>query len=325
MLKVFFTVDVEVWIGGWDRLDERFPDAFRRHIYGHTRTGDWGLPRKLAILNDHGLKGVFFVEPLFALRFGMAPLQEIVGLIREAGQEIQLHLHPEWIDEAFEPILPHIGHKRRLMREFTQDEQVVLLREAQRLLAGAGAFDVSAFRAGSFGMNFATLEAVGKVGLAIDSSYNALLSFSEPEFRRFGLAHQPFQTDTVLEYPMTVYRDGSGQLRHLQLTACSAVETESVLRKAMAANWKTVVMLSHSFELLNQKRNAAEPIVVQRFLRLARFLSRHADYLQTAGFRGLEPEPVVVQPPLIRSGLGSFMGRSAEQLWCRLRGLSSSE
>jgi len=38
----------------------------------------------LRILNDHGLRGVFFVEPLFSARFGLAPLQEIVGSSRTA-------------------------------------------------------------------------------------------------------------------------------------------------------------------------------------------------------------------------------------------------
>ena len=79
MLKFFFTVDVEIWTGGWDRLDERFPDCFQRYVYGRTKTGDWGLPGTLRILAEHGLRGVFFVEPLFALRFGLAPLQEVAN------------------------------------------------------------------------------------------------------------------------------------------------------------------------------------------------------------------------------------------------------
>ena len=44
MLDVFFTVDVEVWCDGWDRLDEHFPAALERYIYGRTPTGDYGLP-----------------------------------------------------------------------------------------------------------------------------------------------------------------------------------------------------------------------------------------------------------------------------------------
>lgn len=325
MLKVFFTVDVEVWTGGWDRLDERFPDAFRRHVYGKTRTGDWGLPRKLSILNEHGLRGVFFVEPLFALRFGLAPLQEVIGLIQEAGHEIQMHLHTEWVDEAREPILPGSSRKRQHLHEFTPAEQLCLLQEARRLLADAGATGISAFRAGSFGMDLATLGAVAAAGLAVDSSYNAMLAADRPEFERFGLAHQPFREGAVVEYPMTVYRDGGGRLRHLQLTACSSEEMEDILQQGADAGWEAAVLLSHNFELLNQARNAAEPIVVERYLRLARFLSRHGDRFETRGFGGLVPAPVSVQPPLAHASLGSFMMRNTEQAWSRLRDLAGMD
>ena len=36
MLDVFLTVDVEVWCDGWDNIDAKFPDAFKRYIYGPT-------------------------------------------------------------------------------------------------------------------------------------------------------------------------------------------------------------------------------------------------------------------------------------------------
>ena len=70
-------------------LDERFSDAFQRYIYGPTQFGHYGLPLELAILRDHGLHGVFFTESLFAARFGQGALQEIVGLIRDARQEMK--------------------------------------------------------------------------------------------------------------------------------------------------------------------------------------------------------------------------------------------
>ena len=70
MMDVFLTVDVEVWCDGWDDIDAKFPDAFQRYIYGPTSRGDYGLPYQLRQLQDHGLTGVFFVEPLFSTRFG---------------------------------------------------------------------------------------------------------------------------------------------------------------------------------------------------------------------------------------------------------------
>ncbi len=112
-MNVFLTFDIEVWCNGWDDLDRAFPASFERYIYGHSAHGDYALPQTLAILNRHGLKGGFFVEPLFAARFGIEHLEVIVRLIREAGHEIQLHLHPEWTDEALEPIIENCNTKRQ--------------------------------------------------------------------------------------------------------------------------------------------------------------------------------------------------------------------
>jgi peptidoglycan/xylan/chitin deacetylase (PgdA/CDA1 family) len=42
-----------------------------RALYGRSPAGDYALPKTLEILDRNGLKGVFFVEPLFAARFGV--------------------------------------------------------------------------------------------------------------------------------------------------------------------------------------------------------------------------------------------------------------
>lgn len=88
MLNVFLTVDVEIWCDGWADIDRKFPQAFRSYIYGPTPSGEYGLRYQAELLRAHGLNGVFFVESLFTCRFGNTPLSEIVGVLRDAGQEI---------------------------------------------------------------------------------------------------------------------------------------------------------------------------------------------------------------------------------------------
>src|SRR5262245_7612576 len=134
MLDVFFTVDVEIWCDGWRNIDVKFPDAFRRYVYGPTPHGDYGLPFTLKRLEEYGLLRVFFVEPLFATRFGLAPLSEILGLIQERHQEVQLHLHTEWVDEATEGLLQNVDRKRKHLRDFSYEEQKTLIAEGIRLI-----------------------------------------------------------------------------------------------------------------------------------------------------------------------------------------------
>ena len=149
MLDVFYTVDTEVWCDGWADLDARFPAAFARHIHGRTAKGDFGLPLQVQLLQDHGLQGVFFVEPLFATRFGLAPLAEVVGLLQQGQQDVQLHLHTEWLDEAPQRLLADSQRKRQFLRGFSADEQRVVIGEGLRLLRAANCWSSRCIRTAS--------------------------------------------------------------------------------------------------------------------------------------------------------------------------------
>jgi len=318
MTEVLFTVDVEVWCGGWDRLDERFADAFERYVYGPTPFGQYGLPLELAILRDHGLHGVFFTESLFATRFGHGALQEIVGLIREARQEIQLHIHTEWVDEARPTIFESDTTKRQFMRDFALDEQIQLVDLGLALLRAAGVEGLCAFRAGSWGMGRDTLEAVGKAGLRFDSSFNqSRVSKAHSPFEE-GCLLQPVRVDGVIEYPISVMRDG-GSLRHLQVGACSFEELQAALWAAHDAGWQSVVIHAHNFDLMNQKRSAPDWVVVRRYRRLCEFLDRNRDSFRTVWFSELDNHVSDRQPEALVVGGYPKAVRLAEQAWRRMR------
>ena len=315
MLNVFFTIDVEVWCDGWQDIDRKFPDAFGRYIHGPG--GEYGLPFQLRVLSDHGLKGVCFVEPLFAGRFGQEPLSEIVSLVEDSGHEAQLHLHTEWVDEAREPMLPAQKGKRQFLRQFDATEQSRLLSIGIEWLQRAGAPRPLAFRAGSFALNRDTLTALERNQIYIDSSYNATMMGTTSGVCEGALLDQPCQIGNVLELPMTIYDDGRG-LRHVQLTACSWSELEHLLWQALKQGHQSFVILSHSSELLTPGARAVDRNVVRRLRRLCSFLERHSDSFRVHGFRdgGLttritSPGPRL-KSPIWRTGL-----RMAEQVWRR--------
>lgn len=300
MLDVFFTVDMEIWCGGWKDIDAKFPRAFQQYVYGRTPKGEYGLRYKLQRLRDHGLLGVFFVEPLFATRFGIEPLAEIIGLIKEYGQEVQLHMHPEWVDESTHPLLPEPMRKRPFMREFSLKDQTTLIAKGIQLIDDAGGGRVNAFRAGSFGFNRDTLSALAANNIAFDSSYNASYFGLESGLAPDELLVEPFQSNGVMEFPMTVFDDGTRSLRHTQLGAISSREMEGLLWQSLKQGRKTFVILSHNFELLNRARDQADEVVVDRFNRLCHFLDKNREVFQMAGFKGMSAEPVACQPlPLV--------------------------
>jgi hypothetical protein len=298
-------------------LERNFPEAFRRYVYGPTPTGRYALPYLLGLLEAHGLAGVFFVEPLFAGRFGVAPLAEVVGLIRGQRQEIQLHLHTEWADEAKQPLLPQIHGKRQHLRHFSRAEQAILLRAGKTLLEQAGAPTPSAFRAGSFGFNLDTLAALREVDIRFDTSYNATLLGLDSGLMPGTVVCEPLCHDAVHEYPMTVFFDRPGHLRHAQVGACSFQELEGLLWQALEKGRQAFVILSHNFEPLNRAKDRPDPIVAERHLALCRFLDRNRDCFETCGFHDLSPAAAKTQPSPLVSPLWKTGMRVLEQAYRR--------
>jgi len=288
-LKVIITFDTEIWPGSWINIDERFPQAFRNYVYGDTSSGQYALPMTLRILNDHGLRGVFFVEPMFSARFGLAPLQEIVGLIGDARQDVQMHLHTEWVDEARDPVLPTASsRKRQHISQYSISEQTALIRWAKKRLTDAGASVPTVFRAGSLNFNCDTIQALLANDIKADSSYShlgpGLKSGLLAGYSADYVPVAPFQVAGITEYPITVFHDRRGHLRRLQPTACALREMTAVLDRSFDRAVPYVNILSHNFELLDRRDFSVDRIAVKRFRGLCRFLERNTDRFETITF-----------------------------------------
>ena len=311
-MDVFFTTDVEIWCNSWGNIDGDFPEAFQKYVYGKTDRGDFGLPFLARELREHDLTGVFFVETLFAARFGLEPLEEIVSILKTHGQDIQLHVHPEWADEARKPVIANVEKKRQHLHFYTHEEQSALLKEGRRLLEAAGAEPPVAFRAGSFAMNADTLKAVAESGHKFDCSYNATL-FGPSNGVSPELLVAPTLIDQVVEYPMTVFNDGFG-MRHVQLTACSYGEIETLLWRALERGDKSFLILCHNFELLDSTKSRRDPFIVRRFEKLCKFLANNRDVFAVRGFGEIsQTEHLGQTKELMSSPRWRTVGRYVEQ------------
>jgi hypothetical protein len=128
---------------------------------------------------------------------------------------------------------------------------------------------------------------------------------------------EPLECEGVHEYPLTVFRDGTGALRHAQLTACSYKEIELLLWRALEDKRDAFVILSHNFELLNQAKDKPDDIVVRRFRKLCAFLERNRDCFRVRGFRDLQPRSVAHQPAPLSVPLWATAGRIVAQAYRR--------
>jgi len=313
VLDVLLTCDTEIWCDDWNAIDAQFPSAFDRYVYGRTPRGSYGLPFQVRLLREHGLRGVFFVEPLFAARFGVAPLREIVDIVKQGQQEVQMHLHTEWADEARPALLPSMDGKRQHLRYFSADEQAALIRAGMWLLGEAGGGRPCAFRAGSFGFNLDTVRVLRDCGFTVDSSYNQTLLGPSSGVSAGTALLDVAVINGVFEFPLSIFRDGLGRLRHMQLGACAAAELEQALWDAVARGQSAVVMLFHNFELLDSSKTRPDNVVIKRFERLCRFLADHRDTFRVIGFEDAALKPALRQPAPLRVSRLATCRRLAEQ------------
>ena len=327
MPKVFLTIDTEVYPLTADWRETQLRADLDRDVYGVTADGEFGLRYQLDVLRRHKLKAVFFVEPLFALapEIGMEPLRQIVKLVVDGGHDVQLHAHPEWL-----PYIPDMKMESGLIRSYSAEVQKAIIQKALKNLRcalsdiGAGErVSVCAFRAGDFAADSVTLRALADCGLKYDSSYSV-------DHGRLGtgkLLVQPEMIGDICEAPVSFFEDWPGHFRPAQLVAASYAELVRALNRADEAGWSAFVIVSHSFELLKNRRESDRRLGLRRFVRsrfekLCAFLDRNRRRFQTATFSQLaSPQEIISRAgrPISGNVLATAM-RFGEQLADRLTG-----
>lgn len=320
-LNIIITVDTELWPHSPMWRQERLRTDYERDIYGKTDSGDFGICYQLDKFKEYGLKSVYFVESLFANIVGVDLLQNTCDMITAANQEVQLHLHPEWLD-YFDTSF-QVKTRGKFLHQFSLTEQEVLIRLALDNLCCCGVPLPVAFRAGNYGSNFDTLRNLSIVGVPFDSSYNYTFLDSQCEIKTEKMLLQPVDILGVCEVPISFFSDYPGHYRHAQLCACSSNEMEGLLLYAWRKRWRYVVIVSHSFELIRRNRVpvAANNLVIDRFERLCRFIASNSDKFRTIHFSDLSDKICCNDVPLIqnpmKSSITSTIQRNFQQLYNR--------
>lgn len=307
---VFLTIDTELmWrhhVAGLDLAEV----AARSFEPAGVGVG-WQLQRLAA----HGLKACFFVDPMPALVHGIAPIAAVVRAIRASGQEVQLHLHPNWT-QASATDRGRIPARFDLV-DYGAEEQQALIRRARALLMDAGASSPIAFRGGSYAANDTTLAVLAAEGFVYDSSHNGS---EHPWPSAIGLSPQqiaPIRHQGMIEVPVTLIDTGTA-LRHFQICALSAREMRAALDHAVSRRHAALTIISHGFELANRAGTRPNAVHVRRFEALCRMLAERRDMLPTAHFADRPPLAVGQQDaPLGPSALRTRL-RQVEQLWSNL-------
>ncbi|WP_294192162.1 polysaccharide deacetylase family protein [uncultured Sphingomonas sp.] len=311
MTAVFLTIDTEF--------------AWRHHAAGldaatiHARSVEparVGLTWQLDVLARAGLKATFFVDPLPALIYGEEWAARMVEPVLAAGQEVQLHCHPNWIGAVAGD--RGAAHGAFELIDLSADRQRAVLARAIDLLVAADAPRPVAFRAGSYSANDDTLCALAALGLSYDSSHNGAHHPWPSSITLPPAQIAPVVRRGVVEVPVTVIEDKPGCWRNFQICALSTREMRAALDHAIANDHAAMTIVGHSFELANRAGTAPNRVHVHRFEALCAMLAERRDAAPTCHFADRPVLPLGrADRPLAPDAL-RLRWRQAEQLWSTL-------
>jgi hypothetical protein len=276
MLRFYLTIDTELSAAHFRRHGHAgMEDNFARAILGRTPTGDFGIAYQMAVLDDHGLKGCFFVDPMPALVCGLDVVKRLIDPILTQGHDVQLHAHSEWLAFADPASSPTGGRIGRNLRDFSLADQCAILEFAADRLVVAGAPTPLAFRAGNYGANDDTLRALAVLGIRYDSSFPPGIARSDCAIDLPLETVAPVRRLGVIEVPIAAIGAAGGGRRHGQVTAISARELQAALDHGVAQGRSGLTLVSHSFELLCRRRLRKNRVVAQRFDRMCATVAAH--------------------------------------------------
>jgi hypothetical protein len=264
------------------------------------------------------------MEALGAANFGPDELGAVCKHLVGRGHDVQLHLHPTqrrpfWRTNG-EPNLPDDMHA------YPVEEQAALLRQGKEALEKAGSNPIVGFRAGNFGANDLTWQAMAKAGFAVSSNYNpsymhrCTMSPSSPSAGLF-----PSPVPGVWELPMSCFVEASGGKRHVQISAVSTAETIECLKRSRDMGVGEVTILTHSFELfhvdsIEKRTGRPNRVNAMRLRKLCEFLASSKDFqVDTVGALAARlPAEAPAPKPLPRGRRRYKLLRLAEQAYKRL-------
>lgn len=253
-LYVLFTIDTEISMGGALKDHSVSPVGADRRIWGETSSGRFGIELFMDEFEAHGMRGVFFYEPVGKHVVGEENLAAAARAIVERGHDVELHVHPEFKMDLDAVRRGDMEKPSARLHNYSLDEQRRYLREAADDLEKWTGRRPIAFRSGGFASDEVGAEACAAEGIPIDSSYNlwaverGVSPFSLPT----PLNDVAFLENGVLEVPMTnlVTRGPRAGYRPFELSALNAAEMIAAVEEMYEAGMRVCCTLTHSFRLI---------------------------------------------------------------------------
>jgi hypothetical protein len=305
-MNVYFTVDTESSMGGAWRSPDRRPLPAERHVFCRRGNEELGVPLLTKLLRRYGLTGTFFVETLATKCLGEADTRSIFDFLLREGQDVQLHIHPnfhyyaEWRKAQAANAPYSLPDRLDFIGRLDESVQMELLGEAIEYFEKFSGRRPKAFRAGCYAASSAMMRCLQKLSIRVDSSFNPC--YPDCSFPGETLvANQVAEIEGVWEIPVTVAHskipEGYAGYKFADCTSLSFPELRCMLETCAAKGQEHFVVVFHSFSAVKAKDETyaeirPNQIVIRRLERLFRYLAENGSRfrVETMGAVAGRPE-----------------------------------
>jgi len=214
--------------------------------------------------------------------------------ILKRGHDVQLHLHPNYLN--FKLNNPQEKAYSDLIGTYSPEKQIELIKEGMEILIQNGVPRPIAFRAGCFGANEETLQALKATGLLIDSSYNKAY-VGDTCLLDTRQINDLTYLDGIWEFPVTNFVESTKlrpkRFKPLDINGVSFEEIKFVLDQAKERGPRNITIILHSFSFLKPydaqyNRVRLRRNVIQRFKKLCRFLGENTRSFRVRTFSSVD-------------------------------------
>jgi hypothetical protein len=209
MIYVLFGLDIE-GVHGRDPFEDMILCKHNRLLGGSNL---YGATYMAELFSEYNFEATFFIDTIERFMHGESKMKRLCESLALLNQDIQLHTHPSWrFDSRDSKIL---NNKKRnsfpdqqkdFLYKLTQAEQSKFIKEEKRLLESWSASSVIVHRAGGYGINKDTFQALSENNFKIDASvyYNHPNCKFYPDFG---------WTDDIYEIPLSTFQSPTGVKR----------------------------------------------------------------------------------------------------------------
>ena len=267
-------------------------DHVRRLIWGEHDKGTAGVREMCAVGDEFGAKHVFFVDMCGAY----ARRDEMCSVIRwldNAGQDVQLHAHPEYLPEDFWP-QHNFKYRPRFMNQYADDKDDFVIGYFSKMITDITNKPLRAFRAGSFRWNAGTIRALSRHNIQL-SFNNSMCAVHNEQCLHSLPTNSPFRwSNGIIEIPMSeknilprLERDWWARLQYPQSKFFHYRPWwASFLPGSVSHRMPFMVFLLHSWSLLYWDENGhgcyRDDARIDGYRKLLKQISKDYDIITTA-------------------------------------------